>query len=79
MQKSQSSLASVELGRQTFLKLFVDLVRQGFLRSESETEILSVNNKIALGFNSSDFDNYLNKENSNLPVTFVKWTLSPET
>ena len=69
----------MELGRQTFLKLFVDLVRQGFLRSESETEILSVNNKIALGFNSSDFDNYLNHGHSNLPVPFVKWALSAET
>ena len=38
------------LSKQAFLKIFLDLVDKGFLRSESDAEILSVNNKISLGF-----------------------------
>jgi hypothetical protein len=38
------------LSKQAFLKIFLDLVNKGFLRSDNETDILSVNNKIALGF-----------------------------
>ena len=59
MQKSHNAGALCEIARQTFLKLFVDLVRQGLLRSESTNDILSVNNKIALGFNTADFDSLL--------------------
>jgi hypothetical protein len=38
------------LSRQVFLKTFLDLIHNGFLKSESEIDLLSVNNKIALGF-----------------------------
>ena len=38
------------LNKQTFIKIFLDLADKGFLRSESDADILSVNNKIALGF-----------------------------
>jgi protein-arginine kinase len=34
--------------------VFLDLTDKGFLRSESETDILSVNNKCALGFREKD-------------------------
>lgn len=47
--KSQMNAISV-LSKQAFLKIFLDLVDKGFLRSENETDVLSVNNKIALGF-----------------------------
>lgn len=57
-QKSQTA-ALTDLSRQTFLKIFLDLVTQGFLRSESTTDILSVNNKVALGFRGKDFDKML--------------------
>lgn len=37
------------------MKLFVDLIHQGFLKSESDTtEVLNVNNKICLGFRERD-------------------------
>lgn len=39
-----------DMSRQTFLKLFLDLVNQAYFRSESYVDILSVNNKIALAF-----------------------------
>jgi len=44
------------LSKQAFLKIFLDLVDKGFLRSENDTEILSVNNKISLGFRLQDLD-----------------------
>ena len=58
-----------DISRQTFLKIFLDLVAQGFLKSESETDILSVNNKVALGFRAKDFDKMIKKNLSmmNLP------------
>jgi hypothetical protein len=40
----------LSLSKQVFLKTFLDLVHNGFLKSESETDLLNVNNKIALGF-----------------------------
>ena len=39
----------IDISRQTFLKFFLDLVYKGFLRSESDIDILSVNNKVSLG------------------------------
>ena len=43
------------ISRAQFLKLFLDLIDKGFLRSESDMDILNVNNKIAMGFNIDDF------------------------
>jgi hypothetical protein len=43
------------ISKDVFLKLFVDLIHQGFLKSESDTtEVLNVNNKICLGFRERD-------------------------
>lgn len=51
MKSHQTQLMTIQiLSKQAFLKIFLDLVDKGFLRSENETDILSVNNKIALGF-----------------------------
>ena len=62
IRKGQSSQSNflIEMSRQTFLKIFLDLVTQGFLRSESCSDILSVNNKVALGFRTKDFERMLN-------------------
>jgi len=47
--KMHNSLAALQ--KPVFLKLFVDLIHSGFLKSEGDaTEVLNVNNKIALGF-----------------------------
>ena len=73
-QKSQSATL-VNLSRQTFLKIFLDLVTQGFLRSESATDILSVNNKVALGFRAKDFDKMLkaNIDKMDLSSAMTSW------
>jgi hypothetical protein len=42
------------LSKQTFIKILLDLVDKGFLKSESQTDILSVNNTIALGMRLKD-------------------------
>lgn len=66
------------LSKQAFLKIFLDLVDKGFLRSENETEILSVNNKISLGFRLKDLEYTLHKDfgnsaTSTLPRAIVDW------
>jgi hypothetical protein len=38
------SAISLVISKQVFLKTFLDLVDKGFLRSENDTDILSVNN-----------------------------------
>lgn len=68
-QQSSHMAAMVDLSRQTFLKIFLDLVNQGFLRSESETDILSVNNKVSLGFRAKDFDNMIDQNRNQMDVS----------
>jgi hypothetical protein len=55
--KSHLSQVQIEiLSKQAFIKIFLDLTEKGFLKSESETDILSVNNKIALGLRAKDLE-----------------------
>lgn len=65
----------VEISKQTFLKIFLDLVNLGFLRSESETDILSVNNKVALGFRARDLDLMIEKHRNemDIPQDLLTW------
>ena len=42
------------MSRAQFLKLFLDLIDKGFIKTESETDVLNVNNKVAIAFNMSD-------------------------
>ena len=60
----------MNLSKQVFIKIFLDLVHTGFLKSESETEILNVNNKIALGFMEKDLNEMLQecKDKLGLPA-----------
>jgi hypothetical protein len=51
-----------------FVKTFLDLVDKGFLRSESECDILSVNNKLAFGFRIKDFEKIIEKNSSELSL-----------
>ena len=50
----------------------------GFLRSENTTDILSVNNKVSVGFRESDFENMIreNKANINLDENLFNWAKS---
>lgn len=79
MASHQTQLRAIMvLSKQAFLKIFLDLVDKGFLRSENETEILSVNNKISLGFRLQDLDATLQKDfgdstTSTLPRAIVDW------
>jgi hypothetical protein len=60
MKSHLSQLSSLQcLSKQAFIKIFLDLTDKGFLRSESDTDILSVNNKIALGFRAKDLEEVL--------------------
>jgi hypothetical protein len=42
------------LSRSAFTKILLDLTDKGFLVSTSETDLLSVNNKLALKFRCKD-------------------------
>ena len=66
------------LSKAVFLKIFLDLMHLGFLRSESETEILNVNNKVALGFRESELDKMLyvvGEQRIGLSNQIIKWAL----
>ena len=67
----------VGLSKQVFMKIFLDLLHQGFLKSESETEILNVNNKITLGFREKELISMLEdgKEKLELSHMILKWAL----
>ena len=54
MHESQDNKVQ-EITRAQFLKLFLDLIDKGFLRSESDMDILNVNNRVAVGFDIEDF------------------------
>ena len=47
----------------------------GFLRSENTADILSVNNKVSIGFRESDFEYTIreNKARINLDENLFKW------
>jgi len=53
----------------------LDLVNQGYLHSESQTDILSVNNKVALAFRGKDFTKMIKKHMSSmdLPQAMQAW------
>lgn len=72
------ALASLQMSKQVFLKIFLDLVDKGFLKSENETDILSVNNKVAFGFRIKDFEALLRKSLDKLDLSTVMktWALS---
>lgn len=67
----------IKLSKQVFLKTFLDLVHNGFLKSESEVDLLNVNNKIALGFLEKDLSKMLIdcKEKLELPKLTMEWAL----
>lgn len=63
------------LSKQAFIKIFLDLTDKGFIRSESDADILSVNNKISLGFRLDDLQSMLNKDIHllDLPQAIKTW------
>ena len=60
-----------QLSKPAFIKIFLDLTDKGFLKSESETDILSVNNKIALGFREEDLVDIVRQKLSSLDLPEV--------
>jgi hypothetical protein len=54
LSKQSAEQQGFSLSKQQFIKLFLDLVDKGFLRSETESDTLSVHNKISLGFRKND-------------------------
>lgn len=66
------------LSKQVFLKLFVDLVHQGFLRSEGgSSEVLNVNNRVCLGFRERELTKMIegSKEKLGLPSIILTWAM----
>jgi hypothetical protein len=58
--------------------MFVDLVHQGFLKSEGgSSEVLNVNNKICLGFRERELTKMIegSKEKLNLPNIIQTWAM----
>ena len=55
MKNHQMQMEIQVISRAQFLKLFLDLIDKGFLDSESDMDILNVNNKIAMGLSLDDF------------------------
>ena len=51
----------VQMSKQVFIKLFLDLVDKGFLKSDSSTDIISVNNKLSIGVRKQDLDEIIEK------------------
>ena len=77
-QIQKTSITLNDISRETFLKIFLDLVHQGYLHSESSTDILSVNNKVALAFRGKDISRMI-KDNINsidLPPGMQNWALN---
>lgn len=67
------------LNKQLFLKIFVELVNQGFLRSEGETsDILNVNTKICLGFREKELKSMIIESKDKLGLThnLMNWATS---
>ena len=70
--------AITNISKQVFLKMFVDLVHQGFLKSEGgSSEVLNVNNRICLGFRERELTKMIegSKEKLNLPNIILTWAL----
>ena len=64
------------MSKNTFLKVFLDLVEKGFLKCENETDILNVNNKISLGFRQEDLEELTDRRilrQLDLPRSFDEW------
>jgi hypothetical protein len=60
MKSHLTQLSAIQvLSKQAFIKIFLDLTDKGFLRSESDVDILSTNNKIALGLRAKDLHDIL--------------------
>ena len=75
MRGHESQIGVQTLSRQAFLKIFLDLVDKGFLKSENDTDVLSINNKIGLSFNMRSLADALEqkKHELNLPNAIQTW------
>lgn len=81
--KNHSNVGAITMtiSKQVFLKLFVDLVHQGFIKSdggsgeEGTAEILNVNNKVSLGFRKEELIEMLEgaKDRLGLPHQIMAW------
>lgn len=71
--------AGLNLSKQVFLRLFVDLVQQGFLRAEGEAteDVTNVNKKIGLGFRERELSLMIEeaKDKLQMPHIYIQWAL----
>jgi hypothetical protein len=59
--KKRSS-AHINISKDTFIKIFIDLICKGFFKSKSTNDFISVNNKVVLGIEENDLHGMI-KEN----------------
>ena len=50
---------SIKISKETFIKIFIDLIWKGFFKSKSSTDFISVNNKIVLGIEENELHNMI--------------------
>jgi len=50
----------LNISKETFIKIFIDLVQKGFFKSKATTDIISVNNKVVLGIEIEEMKKMIN-------------------
>lgn len=73
--QSRSSSIGHMMSKQLFLKIFLDLVDKGLLRSEHSTDIVSVNNRLSIAFRQKDLDDMMSAlmQKLDLPQDVKSW------
>jgi hypothetical protein len=63
------------ISKETFIKIFIDLIQKGFFKSKATSDLISVNNKVVLGIEENDLQNmikehikYKNEYSTNLSL-----------
>lgn len=51
---------AMKVSKETFIKIFIDLIGKGFFKSKSATDFISVNNKLVMGVDESEVRSFIN-------------------
>ena len=68
------NISVLKISKETFIKIFIDLVKKGFFKSKASSDIISVNNKIGLGIEQTEMNNMIKDkiDSGNDISTYVK-------
>lgn len=56
---SRGSMMVLKISKETFIKIFIDLIQKGFFKSKATTDLISVNNKVVLGIEFNELNNMI--------------------